>query len=331
MRASTICLLLTLLLPILPSAVSAQNRRQADRQRGYPPTLEGARVEVYKTIGDVRLNVWIFTPKDHKEIDSRPAIVFFFGGGWRGGSPKQFHQHCLYLAERGMVAMAADYRVSSRHGVKAKDCAADAKSAIRWVRKNAKRLGVDPKRIAAGGGSAGGHLAACCGVIDGLDEKGEDKSVSSRADALVLFNPALVLAPVEGNPFDPRRQKWIGDRMGIEPEKISPIHGVDKSDPPTIIFHGTADTTVPYKTAELFTQAMKKAGNRCELVSFDGAKHGFFNFGRGGGKPYVETVRAMDRFLGSLGYLKGPPTVKVAKPEADAARKTKKTNKETSR
>ena len=78
--------------------------------------LPGSRAEVYKTIGDVKLKIYIYEPKGHKAGANRPAIVFFFGGGWTGGTPKQFQEHCRYLASKGMVAMAADYRVATRQG-----------------------------------------------------------------------------------------------------------------------------------------------------------------------------------------------------------------------
>ena len=206
--------------------------------------------------------------------------------------------------------MTADYRVSSRHGTKALQCVADGKSAIRWIRANATRLGIDPNRLAAGGGSAGGHVAACTGTIAGLDEEGEDLSISSCPDCLVLFNPALVLAPVdEKTPFPPARMKDLQDRMGIAPEALSPYHHVSESTPPTIIFHGTGDTTVPYATAEAFTQRMKKSENTCRLVPFEGRAHGFFNYGRNGGADYTATVRTMDEFLVEQGFLQGKPTI----------------------
>jgi acetyl esterase/lipase len=280
------------------------------RARAYPPVLPGAKVEVYKTAGDVKLNMNIYFPDDHQPGDKRAAVVFFFGGGWRGGSPTQFQRHCQYLASRGMVAMAADYRVSSRHKTKAVKCVADAKSAVRWIRANAERLGVDPDRVAAGGGSAGGHLAACTGTVPDLEEPGEDTTISSVPNALALFNPALVLAPVDGeSPLRPDRVPNLKERLGTDPEKISPYHHVRKGNPPAIIFHGTADTTVPFKTAELFAEAMTKAGNRCKLVAFDGEGHGFFNYGRGDGTAYVDTVRAMDQFFIELGFLEGKPTI----------------------
>ncbi len=290
--------------------------QQAPRQgrqraaRGYPPRIPEARVEVYKQIGDVKLNIYIFTPPGHQPTDRRPAIVFFFGGGWRSGSPLQFRQHCNYLAGRGMVAMAADYRVSSRHHTKAVQCVADGKSAVRWIRANARRLGIDPERIAAGGGSAGGHVAASTGTIPDLDEPGEDTSISSVPNALVLFNPAVVLAPVgDQPPFNAKMMAGLKERMGIDPEKISPYHHVASGAPPTILFHGTADTTVPFHTVKLFAEKMHQVGNVCKLVPYQGRNHGFFNYGRNGNKDYVSTVRRMDQFLAELGYLQGEPTI----------------------
>jgi acetyl esterase/lipase len=230
--------------------------------------------------------------------------VFFFGGGWTGGSPGQFEEHCKHLASRGMVAMTADYRVASRQQVKAVSCVADAKSAIRFVRKEATRLGVDPNRIVAAGGSAGGHLAACTAVIKEFDESTEDASISSVPNALALFNPAVVLATVEGlNNVNQERVDSLKERMGVDPKALSPSHHVKAGGPPTIIFHGKSDTTVPYATVEIFTKAMTDAGNKCTLVGYDGQAHGFFNYGRGGNEHYQKTLAALDDFLVGLGYL----------------------------
>ena len=77
---------------------------------------------VYKTVGKAELKLHIFEPKGHKPSDKRPAIVFFFGGGWSSGSPSQFYPHCKYLASRGMVAMSAEYRVKSRNKTTEAEC-----------------------------------------------------------------------------------------------------------------------------------------------------------------------------------------------------------------
>jgi acetyl esterase/lipase len=273
-------------------------------------TRAESRTETYKTIGDLKLDLTVQLPEGWKASDKRPAIVFFFGGGWTSGSPKQFENQCRYLASRGMVAVCADYRVKSRQDVKAATCVADAKSALRWIRANAAKLGIDPQRIAAGGGSAGGHLAAATATLPGLDDPADDQRVSCVPAALVLFNPALVLAPTEGADLSGFLSYVTAERFGCEPAEISPAHHVKAGLPPTLIFHGKADTTVPYSSAELFTARMKAAGNRCELVGAEGQQHGYFNFGRTDSKYAFETLTAADQFLASLGWLKGEPTVK---------------------
>ena len=130
---------------------------------------EPTRTVIYKHASDTDLILYIFEPDGHKLDDKRPAAVFFFGGGWNGGTPKQFYPHCAYLASRGIVAMAADYRVASRQKTSPFECVEDGKSAVRWIRQNACSLGIDPKRVAAGGGSAGGHVTAATGTLPGLD------------------------------------------------------------------------------------------------------------------------------------------------------------------
>lgn len=250
---------------------------------------------VYKTVGDMELRLHIFNPSGLDEGDKRPAIVFFFGGGWVSGSPGQFFPHCQYLASRGMVAISAEYRVKNRHDTTPFECVTDGKSAVRWVRTHAGELGVDPDRIAAGGGSAGGHVAACAGIVQGVDEEHEDASVSSVPNALVLFNPVVDLSE-------------MADRFGERELAISPVRHVREDLPPTIIFHGTADQLVPIESVERFCEKMTEAGNRCELVKFEGRPHAFFNYGTSK-EDYAETVRRADRFLTSLGYLEGDATI----------------------
>jgi acetyl esterase/lipase len=278
----------------------------------YPPEMPDAREVVYKTASETALKLWIFEPKGHKKSDKRPAVVFFFGGGWRSGTPGQFEKQCLYLASRGMVAMTADYRVSSRQQTKATACVEDGKSAVRWIRANAGKLGVDPNRIAAGGGSAGGHVAAAIGTISGFEAKGEDHEISSIPDALLLFNPAVVLAPIPGK-FEVPEDKAAGrqERMGVKAEKLSPYHHVRKGRPPTIIFHGKDDPVVPYRTVELFEERMKEEGNQCKLVGYEGQGHGFFNWGRPGNPSFRNTMSAADQFLSKLGWIKGKPTIEA--------------------
>jgi acetyl esterase len=294
---------------VLVSAVPVAAQQRGGR--GYPPELPDAKTEVYKTVGETALKLYVFAPKGHEAGDRRPAVVFFFGGGWRNGSPGQFAPQARYLAERGMVAICADYRVSSRAEVTPIGCVEDAKASMAFVRENASRLGIDPERIAAAGGSAGGHLAACTGVIEGFEPPGA--KASSRADALVLFNPAVQLTRI-GDEAEFTRDvvSRIDTATGGRAKEISPAHHVGENEPPTIIFHGVDDDTVPYVTVQRFGHLMREKGNRCEVVGFKGARHGFFNAGRDDEAAHKATVRLMDEFFVSLGWLEGEPTEPLA-------------------
>ncbi len=315
---------LAALIVVFPVITLAQekpaNPNRAANRRAYPPELPKASQVIERQLGDVKLPMYVYNPTGHKPTDRRPVIVFFFGGGWKAGSPAQFAPHCEYFASRGMVAITADYRVLSRHGVKAVECVKDAKSTIRYLREHAGELGIDPEKIVASGGSAGGHIAACTGVVPGQEAAGEDQAVSSVPNAMALFNPAVMLVDLEGQKLlDPEKSKDRKERTGVDPVLISPVHHVREKLPPTIIFHGTADTAVPYATVEVFTKRMTDAGNRCELVGFEDQPHGFFNAGRGGNsedRMYRETVYRLDRFLNSLGYLEGEPTLELPKERA---------------
>lgn len=254
----------------------------------------------YKTVGDVELTLHVFNPPGHEAKDKRPAIVFFFGGGWNGGSPDQFYPQSEYLASRGMVAISAEYRVKKQHKTSPRECVQDGKSAVRWVRANSGSLGIDPNKLAAGGGSAGGHVAAAVALTDGFNEKGEDLFVSCRPNALVLFNPV----------FDNGPTGYGHDRVKAYWEAFSPMHNLDESAPPTIVFLGTRDSLIPVATAEEYKSRMEALGARCELRLYEGQPHGFFNQWKKNHK-YRETMIETDEFLASLGYLKGEPTLEL--------------------
>jgi acetyl esterase/lipase len=250
---------------------------------------------IYKKVGNIELKLHIFNPKGHKAMDKTPAIVFFFGGGWNGGSPKQFYPHSEYLASRGMVAISAEYRIKSTHKTTPKECVMDGKSAVRWIRSHAKELGIDPDKLAAGGGSAGGHVAATTGTVKGLNEKAEGADVSCIPNALVLFNPVYDNGP-KGYGHSRVKDYW---------KEISPMHNISKTTPPTIVFLGTKDSLIPVATAKEYQKLMKTAGVRSDLHLYDGQPHGFFNKAK-----FKETVIEADKFLASLGFLKGEPTLK---------------------
>jgi acetyl esterase len=249
-------------------------------------------VIVYKTIDTVQLKLHVFNPHGHKVSDKRPAIVFFHGGGWVNGSPTQFYKQCEYIASRGMVAISASYRLMNIHHTTPQECVKDGKSAIRWIRAHAPELGIDPGRVAAGGGSAGGQVAAAAGTLKGFEEEGEDPSISSKPNVLVLFNPVIDNGP-EGYGYEKVNEYW---------QKFSPMHNIDKDAPPTVVFLGTKDRLIPVATGEKFRDLMKQKGVRCELFLYPEQGHGFFNNAR-----FRETLDETDRFLTSMGYLTVKP------------------------
>lgn len=260
--------------------------------------MEPNRTVVYKTINDVELKLHVFEPEGLKATDDRPAIVFFFGGGWNGGDPKQFYQQARTFADLGLVCFSAEYRVKSRNGTTPFECVKDAKSAVRWIREHADELGVDPSRIVAAGGSAGGHIAGCTGVIKGCEEGGENVKISSVPNLMILYNPVLdtTLTGYGSARFPEDRQT-----------DLSLTHQVSAGIIPTLVFHGTADATVPYENAERFDRLMKEAGNECVLVPFEGKGHGFFNgsyFRKGNGDDaFNATMKHSVEFLTAHGYM----------------------------
>jgi acetyl esterase len=253
-----------------------------------------AEEHVYKKANGVELKLFVNLPPGWKATDRRPAVVFFFGGGWTSGRVEQFQPQAEYLAARGLVCARADYRVKSRHNVTPEKCVEDAKSAIRWLRQNAAKLGVDPDRIAAAGGSAGGHLAIATFTTPGLEGPGEDTKVSSRPNLLILYNPAL-LSPAQ-----------FGDRVPSAEvaKQLSPNEHLSRDVPPTILFYGTKDRLLA--GAEEFLKRARPLGIRAELYTAEGQGHGFFNRA-----PWQQrTTHQADLFLVQQGWLKGEPTLK---------------------
>jgi acetyl esterase len=135
-------------------------------------------------------------------------------------------------------------------------------------------------------------VAAAAGTLKLFDEHGEDATVSSRPNALVLFNPVYDNGP-NGYGHDRVKEHW---------RDFSPMHNIDKNAPPTIVFLGTKDRLIPVATAEKYRDLMKAAGVRCDLHLYADQIHGFYRAGVND-RYYEETLRAADDFLVSLGYL----------------------------
>jgi acetyl esterase len=238
------------------SITSLENVKESYKLSGK--NLEALAEKVlYKKTTQEDMYLYILRPRV-KSKKALPAIVYFTGGGWISGNVEGQIPNAAWFRDQGIIGIEADYRVKSRHGTTPVECIQDAKSAILFVRANAKKLGIDPNRIIAAGGSAGGHLAACT-FLDGGDVTGEELNISSKPNALVLHNP--VLGEGFGKEF-----------FDAHPE-FSPIKQVKKGWPPTILSNGTKDKSTPYSAAEKFAYLMNEAGNVCELITIKDAGH----------------------------------------------------------
>jgi acetyl esterase/lipase len=211
-------------------------------------------------------------PKDKK----LPGIVWIHGGGWTGGTrdAKREISVCSDLARNGYVVMSIDYLLSEKKQAVWPTNLWDCKTAVRWLRKNAEHLGVNPGNIGVAGGSAGGHLAAMVALTtpgDGLDPQEPFGDVSCAVKCCVdLYGIADI-----GTYHD---ATMLGKTFAEAPElyrAASPVTYVRSNSVPILICHGTADTTVSVKQSELFAEKLKQAGVEHQLEIIPGAVHTF--------------------------------------------------------
>ena len=254
---------------------------------------------LYKRVDTTQLFLEVHYPPNMESSRSYPAMVFFFGGGWVGGNRSQFLHQAQYFAKRGVVCFLADYRTSKVNGTTPFESVKDAKSAIRFIRKNATKFNIDGTKLIASGGSAGGHLAAATALVEGYNDPADDMSIDCIPNALVLFNPVVDNGP----------GGYGYERIGEAYKDFSPLHNIKKDAPSTILFLGTKDHLIPVVTAEYYKMVMEKVESRCDLKLYDGKGHGFFNYKDF--ESYKSTVAAADQFLVSLGYLKTEPKVNI--------------------
>lgn len=247
----------------------------------------------YKLVDTTRLVINIYYPLGEVPDSPTPAIVFFFGGGWVRGDPSHFHKQCEYLSSKGIVALAADYRVKNRHGTTPLESLADAKSSMRWIKVHADELGIDPDMIVAAGGSAGGYLALALATINGFNDPADDTTVSTMPAALVLFNPVV----------NTWKEGYGMERLGEHAFALSPLHQIDPGLPPTLIFHGEDDNVVDFSDILAFRDIAITNRDICIVASFPGEGHGFFNIRNGDDTYFRKTLLETEKFLSDREFL----------------------------
>ena len=273
-------------------------------------------VEAYKQFEGEDFNLHIFYPNSKVPTEPAPAILMFHGGGFTKGSPGQFFYLNSYFASRGMVCISVRYRI--RKGKVG--AVMDGRTALRYVRKNAERFGIDEDRIAVGGGSAGGCLAAALSTSTLIHDPTDDMSIPGYPQALVLFNPVYMWKANDGTP-----------EMR---ENFTPFKNIHKDMAPAIVLFGEKDKYVNPTKANEFKEKMEKVGVRSELEIYPGEKHSFFTKSQ---SAVIDTLTKVDIFLTSLGWLEGEPTVeqwhgstKRGKKKRGKGKKGKKKNVEQS-
>jgi acetyl esterase/lipase len=216
-----------------------------------------------------------------------------------------FRRQAAYLASVGFVSVSIEYRFSSEATYPA--ALYDCKAAVRWMRANADRYKVNPDKIAAAGGSSGGHLAAMLGTtadVRTLGGDGGNPGFSSRVQAVVAFNGLfdfVSLASESPGVLDPKSPvfQFLGGALDKVPQiwmEASPVAHISGNSPPFLILHGRADTIVPFEQALEMEKTLHAVGVRADLYSGEGGKHGFFN-----APPFYEpTLQRMEQFLRSV-------------------------------
>lgn len=297
-------LLLAVAWAVIPAMAASDPEATSKIAEVTPLSIPGSEPFVFRKVGDIELRLHVVKPKDWAKGNTRPCLVSFFGGGWNGGTPERSIGWAKWAAENGMVGIAPDYRTRDRLGGTPEDCVSDGRSALIWIEAHASELGIDPKKIVSLGGSAGGHVAAWTAIPAAGPGK-NDPAPPVQPMALILLNP--VTDTKLGGYGGPKRF----DDNAARALACSVLDQMPAKMPPMIVFHATADVTVPYANSVAFRDKLVAGGNQCELVTFEGLGHSYYSskFGEAGKAAYTKTTEHVTAFLRSLGLIgKTPPT-----------------------
>ncbi len=253
---------------------------------------------IYDSTKTDPLSAYIFFPPDFDLKKSHPSIIIFHGGGWSIGEPSWAFGLAKKFAKKGLVSVAAEYRLSDQQSITPTDAMEDARNVILWMRRNAQELKIDRDRIVAYGWSSGAHLASSAAIFPTTIS---ETKITSIPNALILVSPALSV----------NHDKWFKQLLGKEqdPNDYSPAEHLQQGMPPSIIVIGEDDTVTPLAQANLFHTNMLKHGNESYLFIYKGVGHLFTPSDQpDNGYPNPDKkVRAkaydeIDLFLKNLGF-----------------------------
>jgi len=224
--------------------------------------------------GERKLQLDLYLPKGRKK--ATPAIIFIHGGAWKSGKRSDMKFYCVKFAEKGYVTATVTYRLMDEACFPA--AVHDVKCAVRWLRANSAKYQVDPEHIVVSGNSAGGHLSMMIGYSDdpSLEGTGGNNNVSSSVCAVVNF-----YGPTDLTTDFAKKQElvetFIGGKTFEEaPDAYrlaSPLFHLTRDDPPTLIFHGTIDSTVPIAQADMLAEKLKELKIDYVYEKYDGWPH----------------------------------------------------------
>jgi acetyl esterase/lipase len=297
MRSSIVGFIL-LALPVVSIAMTAA----PDANFGVVSNVQ------YCTGGGKPLLMDVFIPKNRSAVPT-PAVLWIHGGGWEHGD-KSGNGIAQLLANAGFVSATITYRLSDEASFPAQ--IEDSKCAIRYLRANAAKYGLDPDRIGVAGSSAGGHLAELVATADrsaGLEGTGGWGNFSSKVQAAVsYFGPSDLTVSAKQFPSD-TYQVVVKFIRGTEQEKpalyrkASPIFYVSKDDPPLLLVHGERDEGVPFDQSVRMFESYCRAGLAVEFIAVENSGHDFKPVGNSALSPSLETIhqRTIDFFKRYLG------------------------------
>ncbi len=258
MKRSLGSLLLLTLTPFLVAQTPAA-------PEATPTELPGAEAHIYRPDAP-EMRLFVVKPAGWKVDDRRPALMFFFGGGWTTGTPISALPWAKFAASLGLVGIAPDYRTKQRHDTSPLASVADSRAALHWLQEHARELGVDPAHIVVGGNSAGGHVALWTAIVHPPPGSDPAESPTLKPAALVLFSAVSDTSPATG---------YTPGRFGGDATALSPVHQLDALMPPVLAFHGAADVLVPPRQALALRDRLLATGNRCELHLVPDGGHNF--------------------------------------------------------